>query len=47
LLKFKKGKAIPIARPIAIGEDLSLAQVASIQAQAASSRRSHGGITSR
>src|SRR4051812_10246084 len=32
--RFEKGKAIPIARPIPIAEDLSMPQVASIQAQA-------------
>src|SRR5205823_238547 len=31
--RFEKGKAIPFARPIAIAEDLTMAQVASIQAQ--------------
>ncbi|HXA15345.1 MAG TPA: penicillin-binding protein 2 [Thermoanaerobaculia bacterium] len=32
--RFEKGKAIPAARPIPIAEDLSMPQVASIQAQA-------------
>jgi penicillin-binding protein 2 len=32
--RFDKGKVIPFARPIAVAEDLSLPQVASIQAQA-------------
>jgi len=32
--RFEKGKVIPIARPIPIAEDLSISQVASIQAQA-------------
>nr|MDP9361871.1 penicillin-binding protein 2 [Acidobacteriota bacterium] len=32
--RFEKGKAIPAARPIPIAEDLSMTQVASIQAQA-------------
>src|SRR5437868_4052248 len=32
--RFEKGKAIPNARPIPVAEDLSLPQVASIQAQA-------------
>ncbi|HXH41388.1 MAG TPA: penicillin-binding protein 2, partial [Thermoanaerobaculia bacterium] len=32
--RFEKGKAIPIARPIPVAEDLSMPQVASIQAQA-------------
>jgi penicillin-binding protein 2 len=32
--RFEKGKAIPIARPIPMAEDLSMPQVASIQAQA-------------
>src|SRR5438552_759593 len=31
--RFEKGKEIPMARPINIGEDLSMEQVASIQAQ--------------
>ena len=34
--RFEKGKAIPFARPIPVAEDLSLAQVASIQAQSLS-----------
>jgi penicillin-binding protein 2 len=34
--RFDKGKVIPVARPIPIGEDLSLSQVASIQAQSLS-----------
>jgi len=32
--RFDKGKYIPIAHPLAIGEDLTLPQVAAIQAQA-------------
>jgi len=32
--RFDKGKAVPITRPIPIAEDLSISQVASIQAQA-------------
>jgi penicillin-binding protein 2 len=32
--RFEKGKAIPFARPIPVAEDLSMPQVASIQAQA-------------
>ena len=32
--RFEKGKAIPFARPMPLAEDLSMAQVASIQAQA-------------
>ncbi len=32
--RFEKGKAIPFARPMPLGEDLSLSQVASLQAQA-------------
>lgn len=32
--RFEKGKAIPVTRPIQIAEDLTLPQVASIQAQA-------------
>lgn len=32
--RFEKGKLIPFARPMPLGEDLSLSQVASIQAQA-------------
>lgn len=32
--RFEKGKAVPIAHPIPIAEDLSMPQVASIQAQA-------------
>jgi penicillin-binding protein 2 len=34
--RFEKGKVIPFARPIPVAEDLSLAQVASIQAQSLS-----------
>src|SRR4029079_16019146 len=34
--RFEKGKAIPFARPMPRAEDLSMAQVASIQAQALS-----------
>src|SRR5204862_5089998 len=34
--RFEKGKVIPFARPIPIGEELSLSQVASIQAQSLS-----------
>lgn len=32
--RFEKGKLIPFARPMPLGEDLSLSQVASLQAQA-------------
>jgi penicillin-binding protein 2 len=34
--RFEKGKAIPFARPIALAEDLTMTQVASIQAQSLS-----------
>src|SRR5438067_3865661 len=34
--RFEKGKVIPFAKPIPVGEDLSLSQVASIQAQSLS-----------
>jgi penicillin-binding protein 2 len=34
--RFEKGRAIPFARPIPVAEDLTLAQVASIQAQSLS-----------
>lgn len=34
--RFEKGKVIPVARPIPVAEDLTMAQVASIQAQSLS-----------